>query len=175
VSGPLRLLGIAGANAVIFSLLWWVASTPLDISPIAWKKAHEGLIDPKGDAGQRLDFARLEPVHAYSRPLFSPDRRPWEPPPPPPAPKKKPAARQQQPVAQVLEPPPFRLVGVSIPNGAAAKALLRRDSDPEPGWVAEGGNLEGWIVEKIDLQSIVLQQNGQSFSIDLYPEANKLP
>jgi hypothetical protein len=172
----LKLAAVLAANLALWPAAWLAVTTPAGTSPIASPrdagKSAGALADlPKLEGV--LDFSHLSPVQAYSRPLFVPSRRAWEPPPPPPEP-------EPQPVAAAPPPPPMpapalRLVGVSSLGDSDIRALVQLDTAAEPMWVLVGDVLMGWKVGKIEPQSITIQRGKQRMSVALYPEAGRAP
>ena len=158
------IAGLVLANLVI-------ADHPIDTSPITPQQSRQGIFgstETGGHADQAANLSDRTFVEWFSRPLFAKNRRPWVPPQLPPSPPKR-LAQPEKPVARQIDPPDFNLIGVSI-SGGAAKALLRRNSDLQPVWVSKGEAVGGWIVSAIDSQSIIVRQDDQTVSIDLYPD-----
>jgi hypothetical protein len=163
-------LAVLAANLIVWPSAWYLATDPVSTLPIKQQRNATDLAAAPA-LGEVLDFSDLSPVQAYSRPLFSRDRRPWQPPPP------DPTEQVAAPVAAVapslpIEPPQAKLVGVSATGGTDLKALLQRSVDPEPEWFIVGDDLEGWTINKINAQSVVMVRGDQSFSLELYPETS---
>lgn len=167
---PAALLAILAANLVLWPAAWYLATKPVSTLPIKQQRSATD-IAAAPTLGAALDFSELSPVQAYSRPLFSKDRRPWQPPPPDPTEQ---AAAPAAPVAttEPIEPPQAKLVGVSAAGGSDMKALLHLSVAPEPEWFIVGDDLEGWTINKINAQSVVMVRGEQTFSLELYPEAS---
>ena len=118
------------------------------------------------------DAAGEAAVPAYAviaaRPVFSMTRRPPEPRPvvvqPAPAPVPvAPAALREPPVKTGQ----FKLVGVVIMNGEK-RALVRNGREEELLRVAEGDEIDGWAVERIEPDTIRLMKRGVVDVVLLY-------
>lgn len=102
------------------------------------------------------------------RPLFSATRRPPEARPPEPV-----AAPPQfndtppPPPVQVSSPGPLILKGIFI-SDERRLALIQAPSAPEGLWLAQGAEIEGWKVSRIDKQAIAIEANGQTADLTLY-------
>ncbi len=111
----------------------------------------------RASATARLDRVVLEPETGFSmpprdsyseivaRPLFSPSRRPAV------APEEEPQAGEI-----VATPSGFVLTGVMIAVDDRF-ALLRRRVPPDMAWVSVGQVIDGWLVEAIEPNRVVLQ------------------
>lgn len=166
VSGAAALVAVGVA---VWGSVLWMADNPIETSAIVEQRSTTGLLDGVGEQGvdQPYDATELNLVDAYARPLFSRDRKPWS----PPAPPAEELTTAEAPPPGEPNVPKFILVGVSIPDNAGAKALLRRGPRAEPVWLSEGEKLGGWTVHKIEQGSIVVRRGNRDFSLDLYPEA----
>lgn len=79
------------------------------------------------------------------------------------APPQPPASN----TAEIMQPPPT-LIGVSI-GTRTASALLRFEGQDQPLWLRVGDTAGGWVVSDIGGDQAVLEQNGQSSRLMLYP------
>lgn len=174
----LNLAAILAANLVLWPAAWLAFSKPAGTSPIASPrdagKSAGALTDQPELAGE-LDFSHVSPVQAYSRPLFVPSRRAWEPPPPPAEPEPESQSVAAAPPPPPMPPPALRLVGVSSLGESDVRALVQLDTAAEPVWVLVGDVLMGWKVGKIDPQSITMLRGKQRMSVNLYPEVGRTP
>ena len=167
---PVALFAILTANLVLWPAAWYLATKPVSTLPIKQQRSASDLATAPA-LGEVLDFSELSPVQAYSRPLFSKGRRPWQ----------APVVEQEQEVAapaapaavfQPIEPPQVKLVGVSSAGGSDLKALMQFSVSPDPEWFIVGDDLEGWTISKINPQSVVIARGEQVMSFELYPEAS---
>jgi general secretion pathway protein N len=143
---PLLLLALcAGLGLIIYLELdrpaidpAWSAPTPRPASP----------------AGESDPGFRLPPLAAYSevvaRPLFSPSRRPG-------------AAAESGP-EDGGQASPFTIMGTVV-SDTARRALISHGNPPQLAHVTEGQRLEGWTVETIAADRVVLTQGGQRVEI----------
>ena len=164
---------VAASIAGIVLVNLAMADRPIDTSPITQQQSREGLfgeVETAVNADQAAELSDRSFVEWFSRPLFAKNRRPWEAPQLLQTPPKL-VAQPEKPVARQIDPPDFKLVGISISDGAA-KALLRRDSGFEPVWVSEGDAVGDWMVSVIDSQSVTVRQDDQTVSVNLYPDVS---
>jgi hypothetical protein len=174
MSAALKVAAVVAANLAVWPLAWVTFEQPADTGPISGQRdaGRGGPAPVQPQLGEVLDFSELSPVQAYSRPLFSPDRRAWEPPAPPPAPVEPEFEPVAQPDAPPQPAPSIRLIGVSSAGAADMKALLQMPDGGEPVWVLVGDVLEGWAVDRIDPQAITIRLGTEKMTFDLYPEVS---
>jgi hypothetical protein len=175
MSGKFAGLAIAGGIAVLVLVNVALYNTPVDISPIASGKGHDG--SPASAAGT-LQFPEASDFsETFQRPLFTPMRRKIIPPPPAPLPVEVAVAPVEQAPALVDVAPAAApsLLGISI-QGGAGKALLRVAGKDEALWYASGETVDGWTVSVIDKDEAVLERDGKVARIPLHPPwQNPLP
>ncbi|MEX0347706.1 MAG: hypothetical protein AB3N20_22485 [Rhizobiaceae bacterium] len=150
----------------------YMAAKPVDASGISPKTRPVDQLAGAGvgEAGNGTDHIEaLTFVQTFSRPLFSQDRRKYQPPKAKPKPKPKKVAKKQ-PVKKPARPPDFRLMGVSI-VGTAARALIVGGSTDGPQWIAEGDAISEWTLTKVHDQSILVTQGEMEVMIELYPQS----
>lgn len=172
------LLGLAVALGGV--LLWdqwsdWSAKTaprPGGSAPkaIAADQADAGVAaSPSVGADQAahpLASLALDQLHdTVGRPLFERTRRPLEPPqtraapaPALPAPIPRPAA----------DPNALTLLGVLINDGGHAIALLQRNSTGQSVRLQEGDTVDGWTIERIEAEEVVLKQGDTNIALQLF-------
>jgi len=105
----------------------------------------------------------LEPVledreEVLARPLFRPDRRPWQP-------RLADASSVNPPLTSApldttLPPPDIRLLGI-IRAGVTARALIRSGATPTGKWYVRGDQVEGWRLSDVAKDRIVIEARGQ--------------
>lgn len=105
-------------------------------------------------------------VEALKRPLFSEDRRPFQ----PLAPKQ--SGRNSRPagpaaIRPVLPRPDMRLLGVHLASSGKF-ALLSTPGLPRGEWFRLGAELEGWKLNRIDVDHVVFIRAPDSFSLKLH-------
>lgn len=111
-------------------------------------------------------FGDLSFVQSFSRPLFSEDRRKYQPPKAKPKPvAKKPTVRRK---VAAVEPPEIKLVGLSVAP-TSSRALIMNSSTNETTWISVGENIQGWDVTAIDDNSLIMENRGEKISINLHP------
>lgn len=107
------------------------------------------------------------PRDAYSafveRPLFDPSRRPPEP-----------EAEVVEEAAPAALPNIFALVGIII-DGGTRIAFLQQRSPLQVYRVVEGQEIEGWAIETIGLDRVVLRQGSSVVEIELQEAAAVRP
>ncbi|MEZ5810812.1 MAG: hypothetical protein R3D45_05285 [Rhizobiaceae bacterium] len=167
------LVKFAALGAALLALVLtnaYMAASPLEMSPVlngarAAKQLAGGETDDDNAGIGRIE--ELTFVQAFSRPLFRPDRRKFEPPKPKPKPKPAKVAKKQPPKMQV-PPPTFRVVGISI-NAAGARALIVGGPGGQPQWFAEGEAIGPWKLAAIENETVTLTHGAGEVSISLYP------
>jgi hypothetical protein len=92
-----------------------------------------------------------------ARPLFSPSRRPVV------------AVEQAAAPAPVEALPSLVLIGVLLTEHQQA-ALMQPADGGEPSWVREGGNVQGWRIEKIERSRVLLRSNDRLDTVELRPD-----
>lgn len=122
------------------------------------------------------------------RPLFQPDRRPFQPPPP--------LEQVMPPVAIVVEPPPSPPVVIetaapppapvpSPPLNATLKGVLLTDAldeaylvypaSPNGAWVTVGTEIDGWKLTRIAKDQVTLVLGEQKQVLQLYVDNPAMP
>jgi hypothetical protein len=168
MSGRFAALAIAAGIAVLVLVNVALYNTPVDITPIASGKGHDG--GPASAAGalqlpEAGDFSET-----FQRPLFTPSRRKIIPPPPVPQPLDVAVAPVEQAPApvDVASAAAPSLLGISI-QGGAGKALLRVAGSDAAVWYTSGETVDGWTVSAIDKDQAVLERDGKVARIQLHP------
>ncbi len=92
------------------------------------------------------------------KPLFHPDRKPF-------------AAELTSGAegAAELTEAPFQLKGVVLANGMA-RASLRRNVEGDIEWVSRGNTIDGWMLESVRSDRVVLSRGEYRTTLLLYPE-----
>jgi len=161
------IAGLALVNVALYN-------TPVDITPIASGKGHDGAL---ASAAGSLQFPEAGDFsETFQRPLFTPTRRKIVPPPAPPQPVEVAVAPAEQPAPSPEAAPAAApsLLGISR-NGGAAKALLRVAGSDSAVWYGNGETVDGWKVSAIDKDQAVLERDGKVARILLYPPWKNLP
>jgi hypothetical protein len=89
-----------------------------------------------------------------ARPLFSSSRRPFV------------TAEGEVTQTQVGSLPPLELIGVLLTERQRA-ALMQPVGGGEPSWVREGGDVQGWYVEKIERSRVHLRSDDRLDTVEL--------
>jgi len=176
MTGKFAGLAVAAVIAALALVNVALFDTPVDITPVASGKGHDGcLVSVAGSLQfpEACDFSET-----FQRPLFTPTRRKFVPPPVAPPPVEVAAA----PVEQAPAPPPSEaplavapsLLGISI-HGGAAKALLRVAGSEAAVWYGSGDTVDGWRVSAVDKDQAVLERDGKLARIPLYPPWKNVP
>ncbi|NKJ09000.1 hypothetical protein [Rhizobium sp. SG741] len=107
---------------------------------------------------------------ALERPVFSPNRLPYQPPVVPPTPVPM---VPQQAVAPpiVAAPPQIKLQGIRDFGGVTSALVGSGDKVPE--WVRVGDTVEGWQINEIDKNRLRLASNDRHVDYYLYEEPPK--
>jgi hypothetical protein len=147
-------LGLALLCLILAGLVWRGATRPLQPPP-----APAGSATGAEDAASDGPAFAPDPVSAFSavvdRPLFSRSRRP--------APPERAVATEAKPGDNAS---PFVLSGVLI-AGTSRVAFLRPVAEPKTLRVLEGETVDGWKIEKILPQRVVIGNGAVSTELTL--------
>ena len=174
MSGKVAGLAIAGGIAVLALVNVALYNTPIDITPIASGKGHDG---GSASAAGSLQFPEAGDFsETFERPLFTPMRRKFVAPPagPPPVAVVAAAVEQTPPPPEAAPAAAPALLGISI-HGGGAKALMRVAGSETAIWYGSGETVDGWTVSAIDKDQAVLERNGKVARVPLYPPWRNAP
>jgi hypothetical protein len=121
---------------------------------------------PAVDLGPEPELGTFEPPppqrfdEISARPLFAPSRRPYEPPALPEAPV---------PLPVEVAPTPLQLIGVILTEQDRS-ALIQPLGGRRAIWVREGERLEGWMIEEIGRDRVLLRRDDLMETIALRPD-----
>lgn len=93
------------------------------------------------------------------KPLFHPDRNPH----------RAAADTSAASAAETATVAPFRLKGVVMANGMA-RASLMRDVEGDIEWVNRGSEIDGWTLESVRSDRVVLSRGEYRTTLLLYPD-----
>ncbi|MFD1983668.1 hypothetical protein ACFSOZ_13435 [Mesorhizobium newzealandense] len=173
MTGKFAGLAIAGLIAGLVLVNVALYDTPVDISPVASGKGHDGGVASATGSLQFPEAGNFS--ETFQRPLFTPTRRKFVAPPAGPPPVEVVAAAVEQPSAPEAAPAAApSLLGISI-HGGAAKALLRVAGSEAAIWYGSGETIDGWKVSSIDKDHAVLERDGKVAHIPLYPPWKNAP
>lgn len=94
------------------------------------------------------------------KPLFHPDRRPIA---------DASASAGAASGAETATVAPFRLKGIVMANGTA-RASLARDADGDIQWVNRGNTIDGWTLESVRSDRVVMSRGEHRTTLLLYPD-----
>lgn len=171
-----RTIPLLLVAAVLGGLVYWdrLAGAPEgppvaqpQRGPAVTPKARTSLAQAPGSgttSANPLAPIRLEGLEAtVKRPLFEPSRRAFVPPPPP---------RAAPPPPKVAAPPPpvpaFRLLGV-VASGERSIAIITHPGRPTAMRLETGDLIDGWQIERIEPNRVVLARAGQKKRIEIFP------
>ncbi len=162
------LLFAVPAVALLAAAVWWITANPPSTEPARFDQSARSLaatLNNPADAGaSEIAPEKLDQV--YARPLFSANRRPWEP--KRVAPPKKKAVQQ---VAKVeISIPEADLAGVSITPESSKVLLVNRNTGAAT-WVEQGQEYESWTVAAISAADVTLRQGDSEAVLKLYPHS----
>lgn len=165
-----KFAAIGGVMVVLALANLYMLGRPIDTSPIlngarAAKQLAGGATADETEGTGHIE--ELTFVQTFSRPLFSQTRRKFQPPKPKPKPEPAKVAKQQ-PAKKPVQPPKFRVVGISI-NVGGSRALIVGGPVGKPQWFLEGEDIGRWKLAAIAGEAITVTQGGQEVSIALYP------
>lgn len=152
-SGPaVQSLLIVAALGGLAYLDWKIYGLQLETAPlVATLENGKPASDTTGDrlpAGVPVKSAAAYP-QSVARPLFHPDRRPFDPP--------KPVVAAALPVVQApaLEADKLQLIGVMLTGSDKYRALIRNGEDAGE-WLVVGDQIQGWKLRAIAPDGVVL-------------------
>ena len=148
--------GLAGLN-------WWLATAPIDTSPIVPEPLAEvaATADVPAVPNPLPSLSALS--ETLSRPLFRSDRRP-------PTAKVSPAitASETAEVAPAPSADALRLVGMMRSGTSAQRALIRVAGSPNASWVEKGGEIGGWVIATINEDTVSVERKGVKADLKLF-------
>ncbi|MGO7335782.1 hypothetical protein [Rhizobium leguminosarum] len=159
---------IAASLAILGLFNLVLSRTPVDISPTEIANGTGKSPSAEGASGVQPAGVDLDLQDILSRPVFSPTRREFEPAIAPMAPQPETIAATPPAAISI---PAFHLTGVRK-IGADVSALLSVGAEGPPDWLPIGATLEGWTLERIDIDSVALRSADQLTIVDLYPPEN---
>ncbi len=168
-----RILLIATAIASLALANLYMAANPVDISGIPPAKRSLDHLTGKASSGGETGTDHIEEltfVQTFSRPLFSPDRRKYQPPKAKPKPKPKKKVAKKKPAKKAVKPPKFRLMGVSI-VGTKARALIAGAPEDGPTWLSQGDAILKWTLTEVRDQSVTFTREDMQVTFELYPQS----
>ena len=157
-------------NFLLGAQLVSLATTPADPMPaVARGSVNPARSGPPAGSGDavRPGLAAYELEHAVTRPLFSPDRRPWQLP--------VQVVEREPEAAPVVEPEveaDFVLIGIGIARGQA-RALLTSGAGEDLGWVTQGETVLNWTVSAIFERSVTMARAEREVSLNLHAETSQ--
>jgi hypothetical protein len=163
----LAVASLAVAAGLLAMLNWQLVQSPVDISPVS-PPSDKADAPPVGDGqpATALDGKTADQFReTVARPLFNPSRRPVE----------RAETPGKEPKVELVE---LRLVGVMKAAGQPPRALLRLANEPTGKWIAEGTQIDGWKLRKVNERSVVVESGGRSQELTLSsarPAPEELP
>jgi hypothetical protein len=102
-----------------------------------------------------------DPLSAFDemvrRPVFTASRSPFAP---------------TQSTPDLAGPPDIRLTGVAI-DASKKRALLRSPQQPQGRWVEQGQSIDGWELQSVRDDAVVITSGQQIHELRLYPVQNR--
>lgn len=153
---------LAVVVAGLVGLNWWLATAPIDTSPIVPEPLTEVAATAEVPATSHIMPSLPTLSETLSRPLFRSDRRP-------PTAKVTPvnttadAGAAPAPSADAL-----RLVGMMRSGTSARRALIRVTGTPNAAWVEQGSEIGGWVIATINEDTVSLERNGDKAVLKLF-------
>jgi hypothetical protein len=183
----LQILALAtsGVTAAMLVLTYFVyMEEPPDLAsrPVApWSPPQQQIVSAKFDSASQDTMNDI-----LARPLFLPDRKPFQPPPPEPPPPPMDVSTPQvtaptvpppAPAAPEPAPPPplnASLKGVLITD-ALDKAYIVSPDAPDGMWFTVGSEISGWKLTKIRNSEVTLVSGEQNQTLQLYVDNPAMP
>jgi len=149
---------LAVAAALLALVIWHLAATPIDTSPIVAGEPQTSRTPTELTLTTPLDGKSASTFsEVVRRPLFTSSRRP--------APQEPP--RQPDPPAGEDAAVDVRVVGVAKLSAGPPRALLRFSSEPVGRWVAVGETVNGWLLRSVGERDVVVEAHGQQRRLTL--------
>ena len=126
-----------------------------------------------GDSGPGADSQVAHPLASLAlgdlrdtvqRPLFEKKRRPVEPPPA----RVSAVAAPAPAVVRRADPNALTLLGVLLSEGQGTIALVRRNQTGQSMRLQEGDTVDGWTVDHIEPEGVVLRQGDARITLQLF-------
>lgn len=158
----LIVLLLACLNVWLGLTVFQLYAAEIDVTPIAPAAAAAAPRPASGEAPVAPIAQTLADLHeTLERPLLHPTRKPAQP-----APGEAAAAAEEQ-----AGPPPdnLTLIGKMQLGKQSMRALVRMANSNVPVWIAEGGEVGGWHVDKISADQVTLRRAGQRYDLKYYP------
>jgi hypothetical protein len=182
--GSLFLIALTVALVIVLRGFFSHPGLNLNDRPIgSWKPDLEGTtvaFEPAGTTEGQSKWSET-----FTRPLFSPTRRPFV---APKQPEPEPVAEVQppaEPTPEPVEPPPapepppelpppydpgqFQLKGV-LQNGENLAVLLATPDAPNGLWLSTGSEIMGWTIVNIDKNAVTLETGANKVVVQQYVE-----
>ncbi|MBX5230578.1 hypothetical protein HJC06_29970 [Rhizobium sp. NLR9b] len=159
----LTTLSAAAALSTLCLVNFALYEMPVDISPpdASEERTIRPSATPALETKATVDLSTSP--ETLSRPVFSPTRREFLPVVVPITPPPEPVV-----AAPAVQLPAFRLEGIRK-IGPDLSALLAVNTDAPSQWLPIGGTIEGWTIDRIDIDSVVLRAGDQQAVVNLYP------
>jgi hypothetical protein len=152
--------------------------TPFEISPIIKYTQAERLPPNVIETLTARDNKALLLVQSQTRPLFSPNRRPWVAAAMELVPEPIPTIAQPlaiEPIAPVdVQPPDVVLIGIQK-NLNSAKALLLKTGTADAVWFKLGQQIDEWTIGSIENETVELANGHQRIKLELYSNSTPPP
>lgn len=166
-----------GSLAVLYAVLvgtnMWLSSREIEIGPLNDSNASRDESHNDKEAEVSLLGAEFPLQETLSRPLFSPTRRKFEP-----EDKQHKAVIDSPPVAQqaigALSLPAIVLQGTRMIN-QEQQALISVQGSETGAWLSVGANVSGWRIEKISESDVVLSNENQKATYELFSSGGGQP
>jgi type II secretory pathway component PulC len=149
------LSAVAAASGYLAFTAWQELGSPIELPKPSLRSSGD---EATADTPLALSLPVIEVFRVIAeRPVFLPNRRPYE---PPPAPVDAAAVTEEA----AFEPPPapappaisFALVGI-VMRGEERIALVQRTNGSRPVQLREGDELDGWTAVRIDRESTMFR------------------
>ena len=161
------ILGLSLAICVAW--LWLRSHEMQDVEAIPPDTPWQPVL-PNWRLSARMVAPSQERPEAIERPLFSPTRRPPSNAIPDQVFDKPHGTEGPASPETAISADGFRLTGVMIANNVR-RAYVHTPANPDGIWIAQEGILEGWTINRITPNSILLRNTEREAVIPLYPDA----
>jgi hypothetical protein len=143
--GTKLVVGVLACMAgALILLVADLLQSPVDVSPVAPAMSKADARRPEvPEPATPLDKKAPAQFQATAgRPLFTPSRRP---------------VQRTETAAPKTEAAKLRLVGVMTQANEPPRALIRFGDEKTGKWIAEGAQLNGWRLRKVNPRSVIME------------------
>ncbi|WP_333899149.1 hypothetical protein [Agrobacterium pusense] len=170
---PLHWTARSVTLAVLLMVNWFFYREAVDISPLEPGPLTEATTKGQATTAQSQFGGDIKISHTLARPLFSQTRREFVAETPRTTSKPVEEVVAMKPIDQALRPQ-FSFQGTRL-FGSRASVLVALDPLQPAIWLSAGDQLQGWVVEEVGRDTLILANGEQKATYALFAAADKTP